>query len=515
MQDHSGGLGGSISISNQNNFEKGLSVSLAQEFSSFGGRAGLAKVNWGGQKWFFNSSLNYANAENDFPYWRNIPLGKEKVYQDNAATQQQGFLQEVYFRPNSKNMFSLIAWQNDSRREIPPLKTFDGGKHDEIQVDISTRAVFKWQAYGDHSSWQIQSAFVRNQLDYHLYHYTDPVSDANNRLDAADATNTSLSYLNQVNYMWSKNNRFKLNVKLTVDQHRAEVENRVAETSFTKDRNEISAFLGLYKQIHERVLLVFMGRNNLLDIDQYNFSPLGGIEFLLHKKRDWRLKANVSRNYRYASMNDLYYVPGGNPDLKAESGMSEEMSLHLPSQIGLFKFDFHLTAYASHINNWILWTPTQYGWWTPENKDKVFCRGLEPRLLIDTKIEKLTLRLNANASFSRTTNESDGEEKGEQLIYVPSQNTHADILLRYHGFSFSYLFDYMGTRNTIYGSMADYYELPAYTLHGLSLGKKIQTKKLAFGLKLQANNLFDVDYESIRQRAMPGRNYSIKLTIDF
>lgn len=34
------------------------------------------------------------------------------------------------------------------------------------------------------------------------------------------------------------------------------------------------------------------------------------------------VKASVSRNYRFPTLNDLYFLPGGNPDLKNEHGFS-------------------------------------------------------------------------------------------------------------------------------------------------------------------------------------------------
>lgn len=34
------------------------------------------------------------------------------------------------------------------------------------------------------------------------------------------------------------------------------------------------------------------------------------------------LKASVSRNYRFPTLNDLYFLPGGNPNLRNEHGFS-------------------------------------------------------------------------------------------------------------------------------------------------------------------------------------------------
>ena len=46
-----------------------------------------------------------------------------------------------------------------------------------------------------------------------------------------------------------------------------------------------------------------------------------GIVFNLLKK-ELKLKGSTAYNYRFPSMNDLYWRPGGNPDVKPEEGPS-------------------------------------------------------------------------------------------------------------------------------------------------------------------------------------------------
>jgi len=53
--------------------------------------------------------------------------------------------------------------------------------------------------------------------------------------------------------------------------------------------------------------------------------------------------------------------------------------------------------------------------------------------------------------------------------------------------------------------------LPAYTLHHLSLSKQWKS----FSAEFQLNNIFDKDYQAIRWRAMPGRNFAFALSYHF
>lgn len=43
-------------------------------------------------------------------------------------------------------------------------------------------------------------------------------------------------------------------------------------------------------------------------------------DWLLSKRGNLVAKASVSRNFRFPTLNDLYFLPGGNPDLKNERG---------------------------------------------------------------------------------------------------------------------------------------------------------------------------------------------------
>ena len=47
--------------------------------------------------------------------------------------------------------------------------------------------------------------------------------------------------------------------------------------------------------------------------------PAFFIDGVLSKKGNIVAKASISRNYRFPTLNDLYFLPGGNPDLSTAS----------------------------------------------------------------------------------------------------------------------------------------------------------------------------------------------------
>lgn len=55
---------------------------------------------------------------------------------------------------------------------------------------------------------------------------------------------------------------------------------------------------------------------------------------------------------------------------------------------------------------------------------------------------------------------------------------------------------------------AEYYSnsLPAYWLNDIQVGKRWEFKKTDWQVQFKLNNLFDVQYQAVLWRAMPGRN---------
>ena len=61
-------------------------------------------------------------------------------------------------------------------------------------------------------------------------------------------------------------------------------------------------------------------------------------------------RASVSKVYRIPTMNDLYWTPGGNPNLLPESGYAQEGGLLIQFQQRSTSFNSNLTLFNRNIN---------------------------------------------------------------------------------------------------------------------------------------------------------------------
>lgn len=221
---------------------------------------------------------------------------------------------------------------------------------------------------------------------------------------------------------------------------------------------------------------------------------------------------NLGRNYHAPTLNDLYWVPGGNPDLVPEEGYQGDLGIKstLISD-SLTNIDLSANLFVSLIDNWILWRPGEFRYWSPENLETVLARGTELQLKASRRSVYGTLKLNTNYAFTRT-NQTE-PIRSPQLIYIPVHKGNVMIHWDYHSWNLTYQFVYTSERYTSTAEELSYHRLPAFTLHNLGLGKQFILGKTLWDVRLQVRNLLDTDYQTILWRAMPGRNYSLDLTL--
>ncbi len=93
---------------------------------------------------------------------------------------------------------------------------------------------------------------------------------------------------------------------------------------------------------------------------------------------DWHSHLSIQKNYRLPGLNDLYWQPGGNPDLKPELSLATEWGIERgwPDLIKKVGLETALTLYQNEVHDMIRWQPGA-NYWRPANIRGVRARGLE------------------------------------------------------------------------------------------------------------------------------------------
>jgi len=497
LLDGNGALGGSIIMNNQENYNKGISLSLNQSIGSFGVFTTTLRGSNSNKKWFSETKLYNNLSENDFKYINSSKINYPTETQVNAGLQQWGFQQAIYRKFKNSSLGGRI-WHFKSDRNLPPTMLVSENK--ENQTDNSLRGLIEWKGLAHKLQYRISSGFVQNELVY------------NNELAEIHSINKSYLSDNNINTKLYLNNNFKIinNVNIRYESAKADGYNE----NHTRFNN--SWLFGLNKKI-KRFDIDFFNRLIMVDNKLNPLAPSLGLRYKILKSKTLFIKANTGINYNYPSFNDLFWNPGGNENLKPEEAKMSEIGINFSHKTVKTTIYTEITGFYSEVNNWIIWQPTEFGYWSPNNLKKVENKGIESTITTSSKISALTVKNKISYAYTESINkksENDLDNSlNKQLIYVPFHKLNYTLNLYYRNFSLNYNYNYTGQRHTT--SDNNWY-LPPNFISNIDLSKQFKLNKKTTAIAtFKINNLLKQNYQSIAWRAMPGRNYLFSFRFNF
>ncbi|MCB0496913.1 MAG: TonB-dependent receptor [Cyclobacteriaceae bacterium] len=244
------------------------------------------------------------------------------------------------------------------------------------------------------------------------------------------------------------------------------------------------------------------------------FTPSLGLSYLLNRSENWRfkLRGQVSKGYRVPTLNDRFWVPGGNPDLEPEESVNAELGFDLTQGKA---FWVHMTTYKMWVTNWILWED-QGVFWSPENAQKVEGDGIELDIGYHQAFGKVHAKYWLNYAYTKSTNMEArnvyDHTVGKQLAYVPFHNANAHTQWSLNEWSALLTAQFTGKR---YTSNDNDNSVPEYLLINLRASRSWVWNTWTLNAFLEANNLTNTNYQSVLNRAMPGINFSAGIRINF
>ena len=297
----------------------------------------------------------------------------------------------------------------------------------------------------------------------------------------------------------------------------------VGIVGYDRGRVELSGSASAKWQPVDRLGLSVVLRQEMYGDRWAPLIPAFFVDGLVSSAGNVMLKASVSRNHRFPSLNDLYFLPGGNPDLRSEKGWTYDAGATFDISGGSavpFTLGGGITWFDSRIDDWIIWLPTPKGFFSPRNVKKVHAYGIEARLNLALEPFKGWV-FDLNGTYSWTPSVNVGEPMspadksvGKQLPYVPRHSASLTGRVSWRSWSFLYKWAFYSRRftmssndNTISGS------LPPYYISNISLARNFSFRPLDLQLRLAVNNLFNEDYLSVLSRPMPGINFEFFISV--
>ena len=489
----SGAMGGSIQLNNKTGFNRGLITSLNLGIGSYGTRKLNSAVHYSSKKFSTNTKVYLNRSQNNFAY-----LDTVVRRQTHSGFLIQGFLQEFSFIFLKNNKITARFWENVSQRDLPPV--FGNRKSTASLLDKNMKASLDWIYEGRKVIPAIRLAYFDDVLDY---------TDSTAKVFSKSKINTLITEAD-LNYLLNKHNKFYLGFNYT--NYTGTNEN------YLKPNQQFSKsallFGYIFNYFEQKLQFNLNLRQEFSSAFTIPFTGSTGLSYQLLKQL--KLKANAAKVYRLPTLNDLYWSPGGNPDLKPEEGYTYEGSFELKIPFGKFTFESAMTYFDKIISNWIQWIPGPGGNPTPINLMKVYSRGTETSSHISYTLNKLKCKVGFNSAYVLSTSLQSNLENdasvNKQLIYTPRYNYGGNFSMTYNKFNISYYYNYIGYRFTTSDNSS---WLKPYNFSNLKIGYQTVFDKLTFVTAFHINNLFNDSYTVVAQRPMPLRNYEVSITITY
>ena len=524
ISDGSGGIGGSVNITNTVDWDNKLSVKYIQGIGSFKTFDEFLQFGIGNRKLQSKTRIYHNYSKNDYTYInRGIadidpetgeitnPLDTNK----NADYTRYGLLQELSFKAGDNNVLSAKYWLQKAERTIPRATSYEGPDHSNLnnQSILDNNLVLDWKNYGRKYRLLVRSGYSGKRLDYWLKNYVSGLVE----VPAIYSESRQNSFLNTASFNYDLLHDLSIEASMDVDYHDVITKDSVKKTGYEKDRLEMSLFLAIRKSFGDRLNLNLMLRQDWIDMKVVPLVPYFGFDFRVIEGKELIIRGNVARNYHQPTLNDLYWQPGGNPDLLPEKGISYELGVDYLFEMNGHQLHAGLTGFYSDIDNWIVWVPSYKGYWEPNNINRVESKGVEFDLSLSGNIGGVGYKIAANYAYTSSVNYGDplvwGDESyGKQLVYIPLHSGNLMVNISYHGFSATYQHNSYSERFTTSSNDVTKRDwLYPYFMNDLMFGKAFHIKKATLAAEFKIYNLFNETYHTVLYRPMPGRNYMLML----
>jgi vitamin B12 transporter len=515
----SGAVGGAIHLNNTATFNKGISVAAGASFGSFGEKQQHATIELSKKRWVTNLKVSNHTAKNNFLF-HNLTLPEQPLQQlTNAELKQTSVMNENYFQINDRQKINARFWYQSADRNIPP--SMSQGRNVSNQQDESYRVTSEWQRVTEKLLLTARAAHF-----YETLIYNDSASSMHsvNKSHVTILEGESKFKLTKLDMLSITLNNTYSEASTTDGYDIHPHQNRLALIASYKIHNLKNSLNGFFN-IRQELINPDNHAVDTIDFVPFKMSPvltkashpltysIGG-EGRFFKKIS--LNFSVAQHYRIPTFNDLYWAQGGNINLKPESGWGEELGISGRQQIGKLSATLSATVFNRTINNWIIWTPTTFGYWSPDNIMKVWSRGAEYQLKLNYTVKKITVQVNVMWNYTVSTTErtsaSFEASIGKQLIYTPMYKSNANLTIGYKNFNIIYNQKYVGYTYTTSDNAA---YLKPYLLANISVSQLFSIAQFKLRVFASVNNAFDNGYQVIQNRPMPGRNYQIGCSFYF
>lgn len=487
----SGVIGGSLHLANNMKYSTPLQSAVSFSGATSGKLNTSAKISVGNKNLAYTGSISGDWNQNKFYY---KAFDGSTIRLQHALMKSISTIHQAEYRLSPKQRITAGIWYQTTDRQIPPTMTM--AESDQQQWDQAIRCSVQWSNTGVNQSVKLRAAFVDEKE-----HFQSKTADIN-----------SIYHLNTFQTEIEYKRSFGKNLSLGGGSTGRLIRADVPYYQGIKYQPEGSFWVGLaYNQLNKGIKAAINLRQDVTKGYKIPFCPAFSAELPVTKLI--LSSFSVSRNFRIPSMNDRFWIPGGNPDLKPESSWNIEGGLvfNMVKQ-DAFESNLSINLYNLLINNLIQWVPLNSSIWSPKNVQQVWSRGIEIASKTNWKSGNFSgffkFGYNYTPSTYKSNSVSDSNIISKQLIYTP---LHKVIETFYVKKDKNYLMCSFSLTGKRFVQADNNKSLPAYSLFDIFGGTTLKMKKLNIRLQAEIYNVLNIDYQSVLYYPEPGRSFAFSL----
>ncbi len=208
--------------------------------------------------------------------------------------------------------------------------------------------------------------------------------------------------------------------------------------------------------------------------------------------------------YRLPTINELFWTPGGNPDLLSERSFGAKYSV-------LKKWNalsLYMSSDQLYFTNLIQWTPGVNGFWSPENIEQAYTSTSS--LIGSYSSGNWFNELSLTHQYSRVVSSVVAGNEGKSLLYRPDFNAVYTVSYDAGSFNAQVRTHYLGKRQTLRDN-SPLGTIPSEFWVDLSLTTKVLSK---LRLLATVHNITGAQRNFFLNYPMPGRYLSLTLQLN-
>ncbi len=453
------------------------------------------------------TKIFYQWYENRFEYTDIYRIDKPRITQSHNDGINKGFTQDINWYWNS-NQLSARLWHQQKQVLLPETmgsyNTSDAEQEDQF-TRINLGLLLR------HTARKMGPTSFNYFFNNEKLMWRDELQNDGDWLISNDVE--SISHVVAAHQQVQLSEHLQMNLEANTNYF------EVHNSNYSNGVQQIfSAQTGLMLRWHNsRNAIEASVKKEYRDIKtKPSFSFFYSINIVQRPAQQLRFDIAANRKFRTPTMNDLYWQPGGNPNLLAEEGWNGNSSLQWKRESKRFKILLKTNFFYNNIINWIQWQPAGNNTSTPVNLKHVKTNGAEFELQSTLK------NIHFNPTFTHRTaltnafaTNRDGwnEQDIFTFIYTPHLILFSEIRATEKWFSIGASQKFTDYRYTDEANSIKK-ALPPYLIYNVFVNSKIKLRKHLLRVGASVDNLLNTQYESVRSYAMPGRVFNVHLQLE-